>query len=325
VVYLMRHVHASDMRFLEAFRDDPSDRRAVNAVGVLARADEVGHARPDALESAAAIAARYRDDQRLRGLCHTVMPVAGLLAASAATLREDEFRALGKLATAPTADVDRLLLSASRFATAESDVDVEARRRAALLDRYGLYGVRLSVGLLRDGAVTTAGELSRELVVRSGSGPLRTVLTTRFAGRADVLRSQSALTVLEGVIRRWPTSTAAALRTEIEQITAGAHEFVEVRLLDRLHAGAIGLPDDERVEAERLLGGEGLAPSTRLGLPDDARGEEVSRAATATLGRWQRRAEHPGSPRDVRDAARAVVRTCEGLLVTAQRAGRPAG
>jgi hypothetical protein len=318
-------VHASDMRFLEAFRDDPAKRWPINAVGVLARADEVGHARPDALESASTIAARYRDDVRVRGLCQTVMPVAGLLGASAATLREDEFRALGKLATAPVADVDRLLLTATRFATADSDVDVDARRRAVLLDRYGLFGVRLSVRLLREGTVTTAGELSRELVRHSGLGPLRDVLTTRFAGRADVLRAQSALTVLEGVIRRWPVADTQGLRSEIEQITAGAHEFVEVRLLDRLHTGAVVFPDEERAEAERLLGGEGLAPATRLGLPEDARSEEVARAASVVLGHWQRRLEHPGSSRAVRETARVLVRTCEGLLAASRRVGRPAG
>ncbi|MEJ2886297.1 dynamin family protein [Actinomycetospora aeridis] len=326
VVYLMRHVHASDMRFLEAFRDDPADRRAINTVGVLARADEVGHARPDALESAATIAGRYRDDPRLRGLCQTVVPVAGLLASSAATLREEEFRALGRLATAPVADVDRLLLSASRFATAEAeDVDVEARRRAVLLDRYGLFGLRLSVRLLREGTVSTAGELSRELVRHSGLGPMRDVLVTRFAGRADVLRAQSAITAVEGVIRRWPVPAAAALRGEMEQILAGAHEFAEVRLLDRLHTGKVVLPGDEGAEAERLLGGDGLDPSTRLGLPDDARGEELARAATASLGRWQRRAEHPGSARDVRDAARTLARTCEGILTRARHGGGPPG
>ena len=104
VIYLMRHVHASDVHFLEAFRDDPTDRRPLNTIGILARADEVGHARPDALESAASIAARYREDERIRGLCQTVIPVAGLLASSAVTLREDEFRAFGVLATAPEAD-----------------------------------------------------------------------------------------------------------------------------------------------------------------------------------------------------------------------------
>jgi hypothetical protein len=35
----------------------------------------------------------------------------------------------------------------------------------------------------------------------------------------------------------------------------------------------------------------------------------------AALAQWQRRAEHPSSPRDVREAARVLVRTCEGLVL----------
>ncbi|WP_328302781.1 dynamin family protein [Actinomycetospora sp. NBC_00405] len=323
VIYLMRHVHASDVHFLEAFRDDPTDRRPLNTIGILARADEVGHARPDALESAASIAARYREDERIRGLCQTVIPVAGLLASSAVTLREDEFRAFGVLATAPEADVDRLLLTASRFARAESEVGLEPARRAALLDRYGLYGLRLCVRLLREGTVTTAGGLSRELITRSGLGPLRESLMTRLAGRADVLRAQSALTAVERAVRRYPIASASALRGEIEQITAGAHEFAEIRLLDRLHTGAVTLAEDERADAERLLGSDGPGPAIRLGLTLDARPEEVVRAANASLGRWRRRGEHPASGRDVRDAARVLARTCEGILQRAQRSGPP--
>ena len=34
------------------------------------------------------------------------------------------------------------------------------------------------------------------------------------------------------------------------------------------------------------------------------------------IGRWQRRAESPMSSRDVADASRVVIRTCEGLLVS---------
>ena len=60
---------------------------------------------------------------------------------------------------------------------------------------------------------------------------------TRLAGRADVLRAQSALTAVERAVRRYPIASASALRGEIEQITAGAHEFAEIRLLDRLHTG----------------------------------------------------------------------------------------
>ena len=56
VVYLARHLHGHDVRFLEAFQDDDAGNpNPVNAVCVLARADEIGGGRLDALESAARV------------------------------------------------------------------------------------------------------------------------------------------------------------------------------------------------------------------------------------------------------------------------------
>jgi hypothetical protein len=53
VVYLMRHLHASDLNFLEAFRDTAAGQSGtINALAVLSRADEVGAGRIDALLSA---------------------------------------------------------------------------------------------------------------------------------------------------------------------------------------------------------------------------------------------------------------------------------
>jgi hypothetical protein len=317
VVYLMRHVHAADVRFLESFRDDPTERRPINTLGVLARADEVGHARPDALESAAAIAGRYRDDPRVRALCQTVMPVAGLLAVTAATLREDEFRAINVLAEAPEAEVERLLLSADRFATADTEIGLEPARRAALLDRYGMFGLRLSLRLVHSGVATTAGALSRELLSRSGLVPLREALISRFAARADVLKARSALLATESVLRRYPFPAADGLRHELEVINSSAHEFAEVRLLDTLRGGGLMLTPQERADAERVLGVDGVEPEARLGLPPGSPQSEVLRTAQATLSQWQRRAEHPASARDVREAARVLVRTSEGLLMGA--------
>jgi hypothetical protein len=317
VVYLMRHVHAADVRFLEAFRDDPAERRPINTLGVLARADEVGHARPDALESAAKVAGRYRDDPRVKALCQTVLPVAGLLAVTAATLREDEFRAIGVLSEAPEADVERLLLTADRFTQGETEIDLSPAVRAALLDRYGMFGLRLSLRLMHSGVATTAGALSRELLARSGLAPLREALVSRFAGRTDVLKARSALLTTEAVLRRYPVPAAAGLRHELELITSGAHEFAEVRLLDTLRSGGLMLTPQERADAERILGVDGVHPLTRLGVPVGAPGSDVVRAAQAALSQWQRRAEHPASARDVREAARVLVRTSEGLLIGA--------
>jgi 50S ribosome-binding GTPase len=318
VVYLMRHVHGSDVRFLETFRDDPAERRPINTIAVLGRADEVGHGRVDALDSAARIAARYRQDPRMQALCQTVLPVAGLLAATAATLREDEFRAITTLARADEAELERLLVTATRFTQGETSIAVDPARRAALLDRFGFFGLRVSVRLVQSGVATTAGVLARELSARSGLGPLRDALTGRFAGRADVLKARSALLAVDTVLQRWPVPAAATLRHEYERITAGAHEFAEIRLLDTLRTGTLMLTDTEKAHAYRVLGGEGVTPATRLNVDPQAPPGEVRRVAIAALTEWQRRAEHPSSTRPVREAARVLVRTCEGLVLGIQ-------
>ena len=95
VLYLMRHTHASDVRFLESFHDDElAHGTPMNSVGVLSRADEIGSCRLDALEVADRIARRYEADPRMRRLCPIVLPVAGLLAHASATLREAEYALL---------------------------------------------------------------------------------------------------------------------------------------------------------------------------------------------------------------------------------------
>ena len=46
---------------------------------------------------------------------------------------------------------------------------------------------------------------------------------------------------------------------------------------------------------------------------------ELAAAALDAAGRWQRRAESPLSSRAVSDAARLVVRSCEGILAQLPR------
>ena len=82
---------------------------------MLSRADELGAARSNAMETASRIATRYRTDPNVRRLCQTVVPVAGLLAQSGQELREDEFKALAAVATAPRDATNELLLSVARF------------------------------------------------------------------------------------------------------------------------------------------------------------------------------------------------------------------
>jgi predicted GTPase len=317
VLYLMRHLHSSDINFLEAFHDEEfSQATPVNAIAVLSRADEIGVGRIDSMASAQRIARRYRHDEKVRKLAQTVVPVAGLLAQSGATLREAEYKALDAIAASSREDSDALFLSTDRFVQASTAIPLSSMEREHLLDRLGMFGVRLSVALIRQQAAPNATTLSTELVRRSGLVELREVLLSQFAQRRDVLKARSALLALESVLHERPMPGSNVLANELERITSGAHEFAEIRLLNALRAGGVKVKAQEAAEMERLLGAEGGALHTRLDLPPDADVSETRRALQNAIGRWQRRAESPMSSREVADASRVLIRTCEGLLVS---------
>ncbi|MGH3913186.1 MAG: dynamin family protein [Pseudonocardiaceae bacterium] len=317
VVYLMRHLHATDAEFLESFRDQGVGRASsVNTIAVLSRADEIGGGRVDAMFSAKSIAARYRKDPTLRALCQGVVPVAGLLAQTGRTLRQAEFDALAELSRTPREELDASLLSADRFLRAGSAEGSlwSGSAGVGLLNRFGLFGLRLSVTLIRQGTDTPTA-LSEELLRRSGLDELREVLNTQFTERRDLLKARSALLALDSVLHGDTRPAVAPLVGDVERILAGAHEFAELRLLSALRSGAVSLPKAELLdEAERLLGGYGATPTVRLGLPSDSGASELRQAALEALGRWRRRAENPLSGRAAVDACRVVVRSCEGMM-----------
>ena len=315
VVYLLRHIHPTDRRLLEAFReDDLAQATPMNAVAVLSRADEIGGARADALASARAIAERYRKDNALRRLCQTVVPVAGLLAQGGATLQQAEYNAIAQLAAMPADDRMRLMLTVDRFLADDARLPVVAGVRQRLLDRFGLFGIRLAVELVGSGQTPTAASLSTELVQRSGLGELRNVLRSHFAERSHVLKARSALLEVEAVLRDPSAVRSVDLLANVEALRASTHEFAELRLLNQCRNGQVPWDDADLEDAERLLGTDGTGGRERLGLAPDASDDEVRGAAMAAVTRWRRRAENPLSPRPVQTAAAVLARTAEGML-----------
>ncbi|WP_018332929.1 dynamin family protein [Actinomycetospora chiangmaiensis] len=325
VLYLMRHLHSADARFLESFHDRHVARATpVSTVAVLSRADEIGVGRLDAVTSAQRIAERYRTDEKLSTLCQTVVAVAGLVALTGRTLRQDEFLALRALAALDGATTDALLLSADRFVTPPDSLrdrlptDVDAARRAGLLARFGVFGVRLSLALIRS-EDADANRLATELVRRSGLDDLREVLDSQFSERRDLLKARSALLAVELVLAREPRPAVRALAVEVERVFASAHEFAELRLLAALRARSVRLPTEARDEAERLVGGSGSRAAVRLGLDPDADDAACRAAAVEALGRWRRRGSSPLSDRATVDACSVVIRSCEGMLASLTR------
>ena len=318
VIYLMRHFHPTDVRFLESFHDDELARpNPINAIGVLSRADELSGNTADAMETATRVAARYRDDPQIRRLCQTVVPVAGLLAQAGPSLRQSEYNLLERLAQLDDRELEVLLASVDRFTDGDLVGNVTSIDREALLRRLGLYGVTLSIGLIRSGEVDGSPALAKALVEKSGLVELRETLMSQFAARRDVLKARAALHAIEQMVRNDPPPGEAAgpLMFDAERIRTGAHVFSEIQLFSSHRSGAVDFRADDVDEVERLLGVQGFTPTSRLGLDPAATTDEIRTALIDKARKWKTRAESPMSDRDQQEAARVLVRTCEGMLV----------
>ena len=327
VLYLMRHLHSTDIDFLDAFHDtDTSETSPVNAVGVLSRADEVGGGEGDPLTQAAKVAAGYRADPRIRSLVHTVLPMAGLLAETAASMGDAEFADLVEISRADESASMPLLLSAGRFVSPSRVIRVHPANRQRLLGLLGMYGIRLSLETLRAGT-TDRGQLCAVLRERSGLTELRRLLLTQFAQRRDVLKADGALRAIESVTRTDPIPAAPRLRQAVERLRAGAHELTELRLLTELRTGTVQAPPEQLAVMERLLGGQGASVADRLNLRPDTPFETVQAAITGMHAHWRRVAQNPLIDPSVTRAAQVLQRTCEGLAAALRSApsGPPPG
>ncbi|QDG68180.1 GTP-binding protein [Pseudarthrobacter sp. NIBRBAC000502772] len=314
IIYLMRHMHASDLRFLESFRDTEAGRSGtVNALAVLSRADEIGAGRIDSLLSAGDIADRYRRDHSLRKLALGVVPVAGLLAQSARSMRQSDFESLQVLAGMERSARERMLLSADRFIRASVPQSLGADARASLLERFGLFGIRLGVVLIRSG-FTEPTPLAHELARRSGLDPLLHLVARQFQARGDALKARTALVGVESLLRTAPREGAGRLAAALERLQANAHEFRELRLLATIRTTGVSLSDELAAEAEMLVGGWGAAPALRMGLAPDAGPDVVLAEARRFLNRWRTVSENPLTERSAVEACRVVMRSCEGVV-----------
>ena len=315
VIYMLRSLHSSDVEFLNQLRGSGGRQgwSALGSIAVLSRADELGGGRLDAKVSINQAVRSLRADPVLAGLVEAIVPVAGLLALGAATLRQSEFAAFVALERAPRDRLQSLLLSADRF-IAEADDDLpSARVRSELVRRFGLYGIRLAVATLR-GGIRDAPTLSRELVRRSGVDDLLDVVDSTLRQRQVELKAHSAIVAVHRLLVEHPRPGGEALIEEVADFLDNGQAFREMYLLSQVRSGALALEPEIRDDLVRLVGGEGTAAAQRLGASDGGEDPALHRAAVAALWRWLGRAEDPLTSPEHLAASRVVVRTCEGLI-----------
>jgi hypothetical protein len=314
IVYLLRHAHQNDVDFLEAFLDPQiGEVSPANTIAVLSRADEIGAGRLDALASAQSVAARYANDLRIRRLCSAVVPIAGLIAETGLTLREDEAASLRALAALPPEDLDGLLLSTDHFVDPARS-SLPATRRADLLERLGLFGLRWSIDQIRVGGVVTASDLSRALTEASGIRGLTALLDGQLVDHSRVLKARAALATLMTIAQSFRATrgeVAQALLDGIEEIEASSGEFAQLRAWSLIQSGTVQFDHDEQVELERLTAGGD--PASQLGLATDRPLGELLQETATRAARWRARLEHPLTDPQTADACGTMVWAYEKL------------
>ncbi|MCV7278281.1 dynamin-like GTPase family protein [Mycolicibacterium flavescens] len=313
VVFLLRTLNATDIALLKQIGElVGGSNGALGVIGVASRADEIGAGRIDAMLSAKDVAKRFTAEMDRTGICQAVVPVSGLLALTARTLRQSEFVALEKLAGVDAAQLTKAMLSVDRFVREDDTLPVDAATRAALLDRFGMFGIRISIAVLRAG-VSDSVALADELLERSGLVALREVIDQQFAQRSDLLKAHTALLSLRRFVQNNPIYASPYIIADIDPLLADTHAFEELRLLSQLRSRPTTLNDDEIVSLRRIIGGSGTDAASRLGLqPDNP--YDGPRAAFAAAQRWRRRADHPLNDPFTTRACRAAVRSAEALV-----------
>jgi replication fork clamp-binding protein CrfC len=325
VVFLLRTLNAADIALLKQIGTlVGGSAGALGVIGVASRADEIGAGRIDAMLSAKDVATRFTVEMDKTGICQAVVPVSGLLALTARTLRQSEFVALEKLAGVDVAELTKAMLSVDRFVREDSSegpaLPVDAATRAALLDRFGMFGIRISIAVLRAG-ISDSVALADELLERSGLIALRDVIDQQFAQRSDLLKAHTALLSLRRLVEVNPIYATPYIIADIEPLLADTHAFEELRLLSQLRSRVTTLNDDEMASLRRVIGGSGTDAASRLGLQPDAP-HDGPRAAFAAAQRWRRRADHPLNDPFTTRACRAAVRSAEALVAEYAATGR---
>jgi hypothetical protein len=225
-------------------------------------------------------------------------------------LTQPETQVLLDLAAAPAEVLARALRSVDDLRDPDVGVDPPPTDLAALLDRLGLYGVRVGCAAIRDG-VRSADEIAAALRAASGIDGLLATIERVFITRAAVLRDHSVLAGLNDLARRHRSDP---LSHAIEAVVAADRSWRELEALVALRTSPDAFGADAAADADRLLGGQGDDPAVRLDVPVEASPEERRAAAYEALDRWQRRAARPLAPPAHVALADTVVRTLEAML-----------
>jgi hypothetical protein len=191
---------------------------------------------------------------------------------------------------------------------------VEIRRD--LLDRLGMFGVRIAMKEIGLG-VATAAAMAPKLIEHSGLDGLHSVIKAQFLPRARLLQARAALVsvrLLVPELRAAHPATADRLEREAEKIDASAIDFARLRAAHLLSAMGFRIAERDKRDLERLL--LGSTDNAALGLDADASRAQLMQQALDSVARWRERAADPLAQPALIEVFETAARTCEGIYAS---------
>ncbi|MFV0453393.1 MAG: dynamin family protein [Propioniciclava sp.] len=310
LLYVVRGLGEQDIATMAAFQRSGGPA-AVNALVVLARADEIGPRPVRSLDAAHQVAADMQQ-VRLAAAALGVHPVAGLLGQGAATVPID-VAALQSLAALTSQERERQLASVDRFLLADGGAGPSGEIRARLLQELGLYGVRIAVDLVRDG-LTDGAEVRHRLVRHAGVDDLLATLRCHWLPRRSALTSRA---IAAGVAAMLPSpdrrGELSRVMASLERLEAAGHDGQELMLLSEARCGGLPLPDAQARAAARLVGGDGVSVTARLGMAEGTSLAVLREAAGIERDRWRSLSHRPLTDQRMLRVCRVVLASLERI------------
>ena len=281
----MRHLHTVGVPVPRGVRRSAPlalPRRSTRSSCCRARTTRSAPPGPDALDSARAVAARYGADGRVRELASGVVPVAGLIAETGATLREAHFRWF-RDAGRPDRGPSRRPPALRRTGSA---IRPEPARRGRVREDPGAArhvrpaARRAAPGRWRGRDLD--GALGPPRAIRNPRAPAHA--RRRYGRRAQALKARSALAARGSSARSPPAwdRGRVGVVVSVDRLEASSQDLALFRLLHLVLTGVVDSPPRSARRSTGCAGrrrpgnGSGSRPTPRP--PRSAAGLDASSA-----------------------------------------------
>lgn len=328
IVYAFsRGVQGKDAEVLDAFSGaDETSSSPINAIGVFTRTDMfwdcANEPQVKPLDKVSGVVDGYKSKPKLKKLLYNILPVSAKLVESAVEINDEIWDIMLRLSSVDEDILLDYLMDANAFATEETDeIPVPPKDRAYVLKLFTQYGVYTVSRAIKQGVGRQ--EIVEFLYGESGVGKVSSLILQHFGNRAYLIKLNYVLNRIERICRRLKHQTnenrqiqniCERILEELEQIKMDEQAFKELEILQSFYNGEIKFYDlEDEKQLLQITGEYGSHCEARLGAQDGTSIKMLKKTALERSRHWSEKTSDFGIPRQVSDAAKVIVRSCENM------------